>query len=143
MPEIHPRLPVAALFRPRPRTSDALFGPCRSTATLADTSAPGYLSRFARGPTPVEPRPRQSKQSDSHGPVAQLGERIHGMDEVVGSIPIRSTSRAPRSFSRELMSRGLSFLTGTSEDRKHVDWVPTDFDRANLENSVGSPEGDR
>ena len=25
------------------------------------------------------------------GPLAQLGERLHGMEEVVGSIPIRST----------------------------------------------------
>ena len=25
------------------------------------------------------------------GPVAQLGARFHGMDEVIGSIPIRST----------------------------------------------------
>ena len=27
------------------------------------------------------------------GPLAQLGERLHGMEEVVGSIPIRSTNR--------------------------------------------------
>jgi hypothetical protein len=26
------------------------------------------------------------------GPIAQLGERIHGMDEVVGSIPTGSTN---------------------------------------------------
>ena len=25
------------------------------------------------------------------GPVAQLGARFHGMEEVIGSIPIRST----------------------------------------------------
>ncbi len=30
----------------------------------------------------------------AHGPVAQLGERLHGMQEVVGSIPIGSTSKA-------------------------------------------------
>ena len=27
-----------------------------------------------------------------HGRVAQLGERIHGMDEVAGSIPVTSTN---------------------------------------------------
>src|SRR5580698_5396669 len=27
------------------------------------------------------------------GPVAQLGARFHGMEEVIGSIPIRSTNR--------------------------------------------------
>ena len=26
------------------------------------------------------------------GPVAQLGARFHGMEEVIGSIPIRSTN---------------------------------------------------
>ena len=40
--------------------------------------------------------------ADQHGAVAQLGERLHGMQEVVGSIPIGSTfkriraSRVPR-----------------------------------------------
>jgi hypothetical protein len=28
----------------------------------------------------------------SCGPVAQLGARFHGMEEVIGSIPIRSTN---------------------------------------------------
>jgi hypothetical protein len=27
------------------------------------------------------------------GPVAQLGARFHGMEEVIGSIPIRSTNQ--------------------------------------------------
>ena len=27
------------------------------------------------------------------GPVAQLGARFHGMEEVIGSIPIRSTKQ--------------------------------------------------
>jgi hypothetical protein len=29
------------------------------------------------------------------GPVAQLGARFHGMEEVIGSIPIRSTTLTP------------------------------------------------
>jgi hypothetical protein len=29
------------------------------------------------------------------GPVAQLGARFHGMEEVIGSIPIRSTNQTP------------------------------------------------
>ena len=29
---------------------------------------------------------------DERGPVAQLGARFHGMEEVVGSIPTRSTN---------------------------------------------------
>ena len=30
-------------------------------------------------------------ENESSGPVAQLGARFHGMEEVVGSIPTRST----------------------------------------------------
>ena len=30
------------------------------------------------------------------GPVAQLGARFHGMEEVIGSIPIRSTNNPPK-----------------------------------------------
>jgi hypothetical protein len=35
----------------------------------------------------------QQNKGSSHlcGPVAQLGARFHGMEEVIGSIPIRST----------------------------------------------------
>jgi hypothetical protein len=35
----------------------------------------------------------------NRGPVAQLGARFHGMEEVVGSIPTRSTN-FPRDFRR-------------------------------------------
>ncbi len=31
-------------------------------------------------------------QNGGSGPVAQLGARFHGMEEVIGSIPIRSTN---------------------------------------------------
>jgi hypothetical protein len=34
------------------------------------------------------------KQRLTHGAIAQLGERIHGMDEVVGSIPTSSTNKS-------------------------------------------------
>ena len=35
--------------------------------------------------------PAQSPEIPKSGPVAQLGARFHGMEEVVGSIPTRST----------------------------------------------------
>lgn len=38
---------------------------------------------------------RFGRQSAIHGAVAQLGERLHGMQEVVGSIPIGSTLKTP------------------------------------------------
>ena len=37
----------------------------------------------------------QSVVSPNSGPVAQLGARFHGMEEVVGSIPTRSTNSFP------------------------------------------------
>ena len=45
------------------------------------------------------------------GGIAQLGERLHGMQEVSGSIPLTSTKNRPRS-SRRKSSRdeGLSPL---------------------------------
>ena len=35
--------------------------------------------------------PRTNTRVPENGPVAQLGARFHGMEEVVGSIPTRST----------------------------------------------------
>jgi hypothetical protein len=37
------------------------------------------------------PRQALPKQQDIIGPLAQLGERLHGMQEVSGSIPLGST----------------------------------------------------
>jgi hypothetical protein len=45
------------------------------------------------------------------GPVAQLGARFHGMEEVIGSIPIRSTNN---SF-RDIGLRHRHFFGGSSE----------------------------
>jgi len=41
---------------------------------------------------PCQPEWNESFPS---GPVAQLGARFHGMEEVIGSIPIRSTKQPP------------------------------------------------
>ena len=45
------------------------------------------LTNQARAETIGELHPSSS------GPVAQLGARFHGMEEVIGSIPIRSTNK--------------------------------------------------
>ena len=37
---------------------------------------------------------RIGKSFPKSGPVAQLGARFHGMEEVIGSIPIRSTNKS-------------------------------------------------
>src|ERR1700727_256004 len=43
------------------------------------------------------------------GPVAQLGARFHGMEEVIGSIPIRSTNKSNKinEFSNDFLYRLL------------------------------------
>ena len=43
---------------------------------------------------------RKGLQFDARGAIAQLGERLHGMQEVGGSIPPGSTS----SFARRVLS---------------------------------------
>ncbi|CAM2146503.1 protein of unknown function [Pararobbsia alpina] len=40
------------------------------------------------------------------GGIAQLGERLHGMQEVSGSIPLTSTKDSEGSFSRAFLLRG-------------------------------------
>ncbi len=42
---------------------------------------------------------RKNRES---GPVAQLGARFHGMEEVIGSIPIRSTKQL---FTNQVVAR--------------------------------------
>ena len=39
----------------------------------------------------IQSRDNRGVVSRLSGPVAQLGARFHGMEEVIGSIPIRST----------------------------------------------------
>jgi hypothetical protein len=42
--------------------------------------------------TNIELSARIERVLPKSGPVAQLGARFHGMEEVIGSIPIRSTT---------------------------------------------------
>jgi hypothetical protein len=44
------------------------------------------------------------------GPVAQLGARFHGMEEVIGSIPIRSTTLTP--------AKSKSYSNGSKEQKQ-------------------------
>ena len=55
---------------------------------------PAILSRisYLRGTARVEfDGTRNLSENKNSGPVAQLGARFHGMEEVAGSIPARST----------------------------------------------------
>lgn len=45
---------------------------------------------------------RASMEAGNAGGVAQLGERLNGIQEVVGSIPISSTNSAHRSSSKSV-----------------------------------------
>ena len=53
----------------------------------------------------------ENRSSPLSGPVAQLGARFHGMEEVVGSIPTRSTNLFNQlpSFLSDLFSFHLNF----------------------------------
>ena len=41
------------------------------------------------------------------GPVAQLGARFHGMEEVTGSIPVRSTNKHPKNQELQIQRDGV------------------------------------
>ena len=76
------------------------------------------------------------------GPVAQLGARFHGMEEVIGSIPIRSTNqplqnqwfaeeRFPQPYS-DLVSIGVNFF-----QNHFVSCTPTSVLRLRLGREAG------
>ena len=50
------------------------------------------VDKFPRTLTNIELSARIDRVLPRSGPVAQLGARFHGMEEVIGSIPIRSTN---------------------------------------------------
>ena len=49
------------------------------------------------------------------GGIAQLGERLHGMQEVIGSIPISSTTHVTKKA-----PKGAFFVL----DQGQVNWLP-------------------
>jgi hypothetical protein len=60
--------------------------------------------------------------SHRSGPVAQLGARFHGMEEVVGSIPTRSTKILNKLEAVRAYSDGVCFITrhfGAHRERLH------------------------
>ena len=63
---------------------------CSLTLPTLDTTPIGFVPRKL-GLTCRPASTKIRKSSQESGPVAQLGARFHGMEEVIGSIPIRST----------------------------------------------------
>ena len=59
-------------------------------------------------------------QTDRSGALAQLVERLHGMQEVIGSIPFTSTKISPKVIEKNQ----LNFLSG----RKKLVWKIQGFD---------------
>jgi hypothetical protein len=53
----------------------------------------GRGDKFPLTLTNIERSARIEGVLPKSGPVAQLGARFHGMEEVIGSIPIRSTNK--------------------------------------------------
>ncbi len=64
---------------------------------------------------------RMNEVLPKSGPVAQLGARFHGMEEVIGSIPIRSTN----SFNN--LRRLPRILKGPKRSNKRMPSLFTDF----------------
>src|SRR4051794_29735897 len=72
-----------------------LFGPRKENCAGPDFSAcylklPDVISRHPAERS-VRPGPRPDNPDHFDGAIAQLGERLHGMQEVSGSIPLSST----------------------------------------------------
>ena len=64
------------------------------SAALWSWCGPSLSRMHARGRARLTNQPRATTIEElppNRGPVAQLGARFHGMEEVIGSIPIRST----------------------------------------------------
>ena len=76
-----------------------------SPATRGFRAGAAGLTNSARAETMEKLHPPAS------GPVAQLGARFHGMEEVIGSIPIRSTNKSCR----------FIYLTYTSDSFRLAD----------------------
>src|SRR5439155_19573909 len=78
--------------RPRRTTSQSRGRRQRAGARAPDALTPG---RFAR---PCSCRYNKHSSLHRRGPVAQLGARLNGIQEVTGSIPVRSTNLQPSRF---------------------------------------------
>ena len=60
-----------------------------------------YTARLASNGASLQARPNRAAQASrprARGGIAQLGERLHGMQEVSGSIPLTSTKSEPASL---------------------------------------------
>jgi hypothetical protein len=70
------------------------------------------------------------------GPVAQLGARFHGMEEVIGSIPIRSTKITP---AESKSYRRLSLLreTRTRAQKRHTKRIRQSAPNAKIKEPIG------
>src|SRR5437588_2754662 len=74
-------------------------------------------------------RDGQSVVSPNSGPVAQLGARFHGMEEVVGSIPTRSTkSRNIPPFTSFKANETKNSISVAPNNRRFA-WWSTNADR--------------
>src|ERR1051326_1152904 len=85
------------LWKKRQKSSNYRFPSCYFVSSVVDdfwqpdrnSQRVDYLGKVSEND---KGRPRRTASSvPKNGPVAQLGARFHGMEEVVGSIPTRST----------------------------------------------------
>jgi hypothetical protein len=89
----------------------------RSSLTLAVWSCELRLGSHAMAVAPERRMPRKGTGNCGHGPVAQLGARLNGIQEVTGSNPVRSTILRSRE-----KSRGVSY--GSASPGKDLCFAP-------------------
>ena len=107
----HPKCSRSRLFLVTRRAAPRL--------RAADRTPPSHRTRHRPYDAPplagLTNRARTGTIGELHlppsGPVAQLGARFHGMEEVIGSIPIRST-KSPQSNDRRMVNGNLRQKTG-------------------------------
>ena len=67
--------------------------------------------------------------SPNSGPVAQLGARFHGMEEVVGSIPTRSTNLTLCPQSTSCKANRAKDSMSVARNNRRFAWWNTSADR--------------
>ena len=87
-----------ALSATWPRAKRRLDNPQERPCSFGLEDLSGRFSRVLRAPGPSQTR---------FGAVAQLGERVNGIHEVRGSIPLGSTN-VPQSLKMPFLRRGTS-----------------------------------
>ena len=76
------------------KSTPPLFDPCRAHALRGFFAAKNFQKTVDKRPSGWYNYTRRQARGQTSGGLAQLGERLHGMQEVTGSIPVISTRKS-------------------------------------------------